>query len=113
MARTVAILFASAGAMLLPLALSPAGAAAPGPKTYTVTIDKMKFGALPASVRIGDTIMWVNKDMFRHTATARDNSFNVDLAPGARGTTKLTKAGMIAFYCRYHPGMTGRLAVAE
>jgi plastocyanin len=112
-AKRAAIMFASAGAMLAALALSPAVAAAPGAKTYTVTMDKMKFGALPAGLRVGDTIIWVNKDMFRHTATARDNSFNIDLAPGARGTTRLTKAGAIAFFCRYHPGMTGRLAVAR
>jgi plastocyanin len=112
-ARIAAILFASAGAMLLPLALSPAATAASRSKTYTVTMDKMKFGAVPAGLRVGDTIIWVNNDMFRHTATARDNSFNVDLPPGARGTTRLTRAGAIAFYCRYHPGMTGRLAIAR
>ena len=112
MARLAAFLFAATGTLLLPLAPSPS-AAAPGPKVYTVTIDKMKFGALPSGLRVGDRIIWVNKDMFRHTATARDNSFNVDLAPGQRGTTRLTKAGMIALYCRYHPGMTGRLTVAK
>jgi plastocyanin len=97
--------------MLLSLALSSPAAAAP--KVHVVVMDKLKFGALPTGLHVGDTIRWVNKDLFRHTATAKDGSFNVDLQPGASGTTKLTRAGMIVFFCRYHPGMTGTLAVAK
>ena len=103
-------LLAGAGAMLVSLAPAPAEAA---PKIHVIAIEQMKFGAVPPGLRVGDTIQWVNRDIFRHTATARDGSFNVDLPPGARGTTKLTRAGAIAFYCKYHPGMTGRLAVAK
>lgn len=110
MARITTTLFASAAAMLLPLAISPAMAV---PKTHTIIIDKMKFGPVPPGIHVGDTILWVNKDMFRHTATARDGSFNVDLAPGTRGTTKVTRAAAIPFYCKYHPGMIGRLAVLK
>lgn len=87
------------------------GGAAPAPKVYTIVIDKMKFGAAPAGARVGDTILWVNKDMFRHTATARDGSFNVDLPPGKSGKAVLRRAGSIAFYCVFHPGMTGTLTV--
>jgi plastocyanin len=99
--------------MLMSLALSPTNAAGVAPKVHTVVIDKMKFGPLPSALRVGDTIQWVNKDMFRHTATAKDGSFNVDLAPGAKGTTRLTKAGAIAIFCRFHPGMTGQLTIAK
>lgn len=87
------------------------GGAAPAPKAYTVVVDKMKFGAVPAGARVGDTILWVNKDMFRHTATARDGSFNVDLPVGKSAKTILKKPGSIAFYCIFHPGMTGTLVV--
>src|SRR3546814_9845254 len=51
-------------------------AAAPTPRVHSIVIDKMKFGPAPAELRAGDTILWVNKDLFRHTATARDGSFN-------------------------------------
>jgi plastocyanin len=64
-------------------------------------------------VNVGDTIVWDNRDMFRHTATARDGSFNVDLVAGAKGKTVLRKAGAIAFTCKYHPGMHGLLQVAK
>lgn len=82
------------------------------PTVHTIVIDKMKFGAAPKNLRAGDVIVWVNKDIFRHTATARDKSFDVDLAPGASGRTVLRKAGSIGVLCRFHPGMTVQLSVA-
>ncbi len=81
------------------------------PKTYTVVIDKLKFGGPPAGLHAGDTIVWLNRDIFRHSATARDGSFDIDLRPGAKGSTVLRHAGRVAFFCKYHPGMTGTLTV--
>ena len=98
-----------AGLAVLLLLPSPASAAAP--RTHTVVIDHMKFGPVPANVRAGDTIIWVNRDMFRHTATARNRSFNVDLPPKSRGKTVVRAKGAISFYCIYHPAMTGTLKV--
>ena len=94
--------------VLLPTSVAPA---APG--VHTVVIDKMKFGPVPAGVRSGDTIIWVNRDMFRHTATARDKSFNVDLPPKTSRKTVIKRSGTIVFYCVYHPGMKGMLTVAK
>ena len=82
------------------------------PRTHVVVIDKMKFGAVPAGVRAGDVILWVNRDLFRHTATARNQSFDVDLAPGAKARTRVKANGAVAFYCKYHPGMTGKLTIS-
>ena len=81
------------------------------PRTHVVVIDKMRFGAMPKGVRAGDRITWVNKDLFRHTATAKDGSFNVDLQPGAKATVILRKPGAIPIICRYHPGMKAMLKV--
>ena len=93
--------------LLMPL--PPASAA---PRSHTVVIDKMKFGPVPADLRAGDRIVWVNKDMFRHTATAKDGGFDVDLQPGAKGVSVVRKAGAISVVCRYHPGMRAMLKVA-
>lgn len=87
---------------------SPAWAA---PHSYTVVLDKMSYGRLPGTVRRGDTIVWVNRDMFRHTASATDHSFDVDLPPGAKARTVLKRTGRISFICRFHPGMRGVLIV--
>jgi plastocyanin len=97
---------ACAGALLL--AVSPAAAA---PRSYTIVIEKLKFGPLPAELHKGDSIVWVNRDFLRHTATAEDHSFDADLPAGAKATIVLRKSGTIAFVCRYHPGMRGVLHV--
>jgi len=97
---------ASGGALLL-----SAQAAAAAPRTYAVVIDKMKFGPLPAQLHKGDAIVWMNRDFLRHSATATDHSFNVDLPAGAKGRTVLTRSGATPFVCRYHPGMRGVLQV--
>jgi plastocyanin len=108
-----------AGLMLAAvLVAAPAGAAAPrskpaaAPAVHTVVIDDMKFGPVVIEAKAGDVVEWVNKDMFRHTATARDKSFDVDLKPGASGRVTLKTGGVVKFFCRFHPGMTGEIRVS-
>lgn len=101
----------------LPFALAvlllPMPPAAAAPRTHVVVIDKMKFGAIPAGLRAGDRIVWINRDMFKHTATAKDGSFDVDLPPGAKGSALLKKPGALQVICRYHPGMRATLRIAK
>jgi plastocyanin len=104
--RRLVVVAVSTGALLL-VAL-PAAAAS---HSYTVVIDKMKFGPLPSGLTKGDSIIWVNRDFLRHSATAADHSFDVDLMPGKAQRMVLSKSGSIAFACRYHPGMKGVLQV--
>jgi plastocyanin len=83
------------------------------PQVYTITLQQMAFGAVPSGLRVGDSIEWVNNDIFLHSATAKDKSFDLELKPKAHVRMVLKKAGTIPFFCRYHPGMTGRLVVAK
>ena len=101
--RRLTLSAAVVGALLLALTPMPAAAA-----THVVVIDKMKYSAVPP-LKVGDTVVFVNKDMFRHTVTASNNSFNLDLMPGARGSVHINSAGHAAFYCKYHPGMRGTI----
>ena len=98
---------AAAAALAL---VAPASAA---PRVYTIEIKNMKFAPPPAHLRVGDQIVWANHDMFRHTATAADHSFDVDLQAGQSGKIVLRKAGAIAFTCKFHPGMKGVLNVGR
>lgn len=91
------------GALLSAGFVSPAAAA-----THTVIIDQMKYAPVPP-LKAGDVVTFVNKDMFRHTVTASNNSFNLDLMPGASGRLHINSAGHAAFYCKYHPGMRGTM----
>lgn len=97
-------------ALLLALPFWPSGAQA---KLHTVAIDGMTFGPPPTGVRVGDVVVWVNKDMFKHTATARDRSFDVDIEAGASGRTVVRRPGKLTYSCRYHPGMIGQMMVAK
>ena len=110
MAVAYRILAAGAVALLAPLVLSPAAWAAP--RTHQVVIDKMRFGPMPAGVRAGDTIVWVNRDIVRHTATAR-GAFDVDLPAKAVGQSKVSKAGVMKVTCKFHIGMTATLKVGR
>jgi plastocyanin len=101
-----AFLLGAAMVAALPLAAAPAAGA---PTVHTVVIDKMKFGNPPPNLRAGDVILWVNHDFFRHSATAKDGSFNLDLPPRTSGRTVVRSKGAIPFFCRYHPGMKGVL----
>lgn len=97
-------LCAAVAGVLLPVPLGAQAAAA----THVVQIDHMQYGTVPA-LKVGDTVVFVNKDMFRHTITASNNSFNLDLMPGARGSLHINSAGRAVFYCKYHPNMRGTM----
>ncbi len=104
---------AFAGAALASLAMAGAAPAAPAAQSYTVTMANMSYGPMPSGVKVGDTILWVNHDTVLHTATARDHSFDLRIAPGKTAQLKVQKAGNIAFYCIFHAAMRGTLNVAS
>src|SRR4051812_35856720 len=101
--RIRAVLLCVAAALLL--------GAAPAAAVRTVTIKQLMFGPVPTDLRVGDAVDWVNADIFTHSATAKDKSFDVELKPGAHARIVLTQAGTVPFICRYHPGMAGTLVV--
>ena len=80
-------------------------------ETIQVTILNLVFSPAEVSAKIGDTIEWINKDAFLHTATARDGSFDVSIPPNKTATSTIQKGGEVAYYCRFHPNMTGQLRV--
>ena len=102
--RRLTLCAAVAGALLPVACPAPAAAA-----TRIVLIDQMKYGPVPP-LTVGDEVVFVNRDIFRHTVTATNNSFNLDLMPGARGTLRINSAGRASFYCKYHPEMRGSMS---
>ena len=77
---------------------------------HVIVIDKMQYGPMPTDVRAGDIIEWTNHDILEHSATARDGHFDVDLKPGTSGRITAS-AGTLAFFCKFHPTMTGTVVV--
>ncbi len=82
-------------------------------ETITVAMGNVAYTPAKISARVGDTIVWINNDVFAHTATARDKSWDVNIPPKKTGTYSVTKAGSIEYYCRYHPNMVGQIEVRE
>src|SRR3569833_2961818 len=76
---------------------------------HVIEIRNMAFGPVPPHLKVGDTILWRNADMFRHTATAKPG-FDLDLAPVALGVVTLIIAVSLYVIFRYHPNMSMRLA---
>jgi plastocyanin len=80
--------------------------------TIRVTIENLDFGPKDVKAKVGDTIEWVNKDVFAHTATAVNGAWNVKLAPKQTGHLVLKKSGTFDYFCKIHPNMRGRVIVA-
>lgn len=80
---------------------------------HTVTMDATSFTPADLSIKAGDTVIWVNRDMFPHTATdTGTNGFDSGtLAAGASWTRTFTSKADISYACLFHPTMKGRLQV--
>jgi len=92
---------------LLPGAAVPAHAA-----TIQIVMDNLVISPAEVSAKAGDTIEWINKDIFAHTATARNGDFDVAMPPKKTVTSVLKKPGTVEFYCRFHPNMKAVLTIA-
>jgi plastocyanin len=99
--------------VLLALALALTVFAAPAhAATIQIVMQDLVFAPAEVSAKVGDTIEWVNKDVFAHTATARNGDFDVSLPPKKTATSVLNKAGTVEYYCRFHPNMKAVLKIA-
>jgi plastocyanin len=80
--------------------------------TIQITMENLVISPAETSAKVGDTIEWVNKDIFAHTATARNGDWDVTMPPKKTITLVLKTAGMTEYYCRFHPNMKATLVVA-
>ena len=94
-------------ALLFGMIAVPAQAA-----TIQITMQDLVIAPAEVAAKVGDTIEWINKDAFVHTATARDGDFDVNIAPKKTVTSVLKKAGTVEYYCRFHPNMKAVLTIA-
>ena len=79
-------------------------------KTHTITIEGMRFQPEVLTVERGDTIVWVNKDLFPHTVTAWSGPFDSgDIATGKSWSYTVKAEGLFGYFCTYHPTMKGTL----
>lgn len=82
------------------------------PHRHVVEMKGFRFE--PAVVRVaeGDTIVWENRDIVPHTATAADKSWDSGNVPAqSRAITIVRGRGEQSYSCLYHSGMKGKLVV--
>lgn len=80
--------------------------------TVSVTVEKLAF--LPAEIRVraGETVEWINRDRFAHTATVK-GGWEVMIPPGKTASRVVEAGDSVDYYCRFHPNMKGRIVVVS
>jgi plastocyanin len=100
------------GGVLLTLAIvAGLGGTAPAAEVHRVTMKAVDFAPKQITVRVGDTVEWVNEDIVAHTATAKDRGWEVNVLPKRSGRIMMKAAGTVSYLCRYHPNMRGEIVV--
>ena len=79
--------------------------------THTVLIDGVKYAPETITVRRGDTVVWINKDPFPHTVTAKGSFDSRAIAAGKSWKWTPRNAGDFPYICTLHPNMTGAVKV--
>lgn len=82
------------------------------PLTHRIVIDQMRFDPPTLTVKRGDRVEWVNKDLFAHTATSTAKAFDSgSIAPNASWSLVVGRPGSYPYLCNFHPTMRGTLNV--
>jgi plastocyanin len=99
---------------LLALAVLPFAGRAGAQERAPAVIEITKFSFVPAefSIRAGDSVVFVNRDLVPHTATADDGAFDTGtLRQDERKEIIFEAAGAFSYVCRFHRHMTGIVRV--
>ena len=81
-----------------------------GPRKYVIEITGFEFKPASVALQAGDTVVFINRDVVPHTATARKNAWDTStIAAGASASLVVNGKGRQDYFCRLHPAMTGRL----
>ena len=88
-----------------------ATAAKPQPATHTVTMEAVAYKPEVVTMKVGDSIVWVNKDPYPHTATATGSFDSKEMLPDKSFTFTATTRGELHYVCTFHPTMKGAIVV--
>ena len=91
----------------------PAAGRAPAPaKTHTVTIEGATFSPATLTIAAGDSVQWINKDPYPHTATSTAKAFDSGtILTDKSWSTTFAKPGDFDYICTLHKTMKGRVTV--
>lgn len=109
--RIGVVLLALGGVSGLPQAgAAPKTTSKANGRLHVVKIENMKFDPPELTVKVGDSVEWINLDLFPHTATADNGAFDSSgVPPEKKWRWKVSKVGDLSYICRFHPTMVGKI----
>lgn len=124
MARRIPLLVALVvgGTVTLAPGVAAGGSCHPDPEAVmttsakqTVFVDRCAFAQTVTYVDPGETVRWVNKDVFPHTVTGAASSWGDAemLDQGDEVSYAFDEEGVFPYYCELHPSMVGAVVVGD
>jgi plastocyanin len=94
---------------------SSGGGGSSSGNTVTIDMKNIQFAPKDATVKVGQTVKWVNQDTVDHDVDAKSGAdFKSELfGKGKSFDWKAEKAGTVSYVCTVHPGMVGTLKVTQ
>ena len=83
-------------------------------KTVNVEIKDFSFQPASLKIKVGDTVVWTQRDSVKHTVTVVSGPETFDsglLSAGETFSHTFTKPGTYEYKCTPHPGMRGKVVV--
>jgi plastocyanin len=82
------------------------------PRVHRVDMTAMAYAPAELTVAPGSRVVWANRDIVPHTATAAGRQFDSgSVAPGAEWALTVKDGGRLPYTCVFHPGMKATLVV--
>jgi plastocyanin len=107
-AQRLAVALLAAAGLSEPMHASRASGS---PITHIVVIEGMKYQPDLLTVKRGEWVQWINKDLFTHTVTAPGAFDSHNIAVGGTWKYLAGKVGDYHYACTLHPNMKGTLQV--
>jgi len=82
-----------------------------GPEIHTIEIENMKFQPELVTAHIGDTIVWINKDIVAHCVTGLGSNAWTSSKIANGVSWKMVVSGSTDYYCAIHQVMKGKIVV--
>ena len=98
-----------AAALLLALASVLPGTALAA--QLEVKIDNFTFGPQKLTVKVGDTVTWINEDDIPHTVVSTGHFRSKALDTEDKYSFTFTTPGTFEYFCGLHPHMQGSIVV--
>lgn len=101
------------GVFLMAFKAEPVRNSGVNPETHTVTIFRMKFDPAVLTVHKGDTVVWVNKDLFDHDVTEETSRkwTSKPIHQGEKWSTVINED--VKYFCNLHKVMKGSIVLEK